>query len=407
MKKSLYPLLVFLTLLAAAFACTFPLGTPRPAGDPVATVVAATMQALTSSSSTGGPPALAGLLPHALYFLNKDGKGFEQVYRLETDGKTVRQMTFEPSAVSSYDVSLLDGSVVYVANNQLLLIDAAGAGRHVLFEGGAVDPANPIENSVNHPVFSPDGEAIAYGHNGLSLYVFSKRASVVVLDKPVTDPSTGATRQGELYWPIKYSPDGSKLLITIAIPNSDGIFAGIYNPASGSLVRLTGGEGARLCCGEQAWSPDGTTLYDANASLGFFSTGLWRVDAASGNVTTLIPSEAGGGNYNLAAEPYLAPDGQLYFFFGTAPAPEDFIDRGPVQMVRSTPDGVTGRTVLRPKSFTALNEALWAPNAGFVITARATTDTIYTGGVIELYYADGTKPMVPLVPFGQQLKWGP
>ena len=401
MNKRLYPFLAFLTLIFTAFACTFPLATPQSSGNPVETVVAATVQAL--------PPTFqaVGLLPHPLYFLNKDGKGFEQVYRLERDGKTVRQMTFEPSAVSSYDVSLSDGSVVYVANNQLLLIDAAGAGRRVLFEGGAVDPNNPIANSVSNPVFSSDGGTIAYGHNGLNLYVLSKSGSTLVLDKLVTDTGTGATRQGELYWPIKYSPDGTKLLITIAIPNSDGISAGIYYPATGSLVRLTGDNGANLCCGEQAWSPDGSVLYDANASLGFFSSGLWRVDAASGNVTTLIPSDAGSGNYNLAAEPYLAPDGQLYFFFATTPAADSFIDRGPVQMVRSAPDGVTGRTVLRPETFAALDEALWAPDASFVITGRAPAETVYSGGVIELYYTDATRGMVPLVPFGQQLKWGP
>ena len=401
MNKRLYPFLAFLTLIFTVFACTFPLATPQSTRNPVETVVAATLQALPPTSQP------VGLLPHPLYFLNKDGKGFEQVYCLESDGKTVRQITFEPSAVSSYDVSLVDGSVVYVANNQLLLIDAAGAGRRVLFEGGAIDPNNPIANSVSNPVFSPDGGTIAYGHNGLNLYVLSKSTSILVLDKPVTDPITGATRQGELYWPTKYSPDGTKLLITIAIPNSDGISAGIYDPATGSLVRLTGDNGANLCCGEQAWSPDGSVLYDANASLGFFSSGLWRIEAASGNVTTLIPSDAGGENYNLAAEPYLAPDGQLYFFFATVPAPDGFIDRGPVQMVHSAPDGVTGRTVLRPETFAALDEALWAPDASFVITARAPAETVYAGGVVELYYTDATKGVVPLVPFGQQLKWGP
>ena len=76
-------------------------------------------------------------------------------------------------------------------------------------------------------------------------------------------------------------------------------------------------------------------------------------------------------------------------------------------MVRSAADGVTGRTVLRPETFETLNEALWAPDASFVITAKAPSDTVYAGGVIELYYTDGTKSMLPLVPFGQQLKWGP
>lgn len=409
MKKGFCPLLVFLTLLAMTFACTLPFVAPQPSGDQVATVVAATLQALTPTLSVGGPPTSTPveLLPHPLYFLNKDGKGFEQVFRLETDGQTVSQITFEPAAVSSYDVSPVGGGIVYVANNQLLLIDAAGAGRRVLVDGGPLDENNPFASSVNDPAYSPDGRIVAYWHKGLNLYAVSTGVSNQVLEKQTTDPISGAPVPAELYLPQKYSPDGSKLLITIAIPNSDGIFAGIYFPASGSLVRLTGGEGAGLCCGEQAWSPDGSALFNASAVLGFFSTGLWRVDVASGNVTTLIPSEAGGGNYNLAAEPYLAPDGQLYFFFGTAPAPDDFIDRGPVQMVRSAPDGVTGRTVLRPETFEGLNEALWAPDASFVILAKAPTDTVYAGGVIELYYADGGQSMIPLLAFGQRLKWGP
>jgi hypothetical protein len=410
MKKSFYPLLAFLTLISTALACTLPFGTQPPSQDQVATVVASTLQALTPTPSVGEPPAptskSAGLLPHSLYFLNKDSTGIAQVYQLEADGKTVRQITFEPSSVGSYDVSQADGSVAYVANNQLLLINADGAGRRVLVDGGPVDENNPFVSSVNEPAFSSDGGTIAYWHKGLNLYAVSTGVNNLVLENTVTDPISGAPVPGELYFPQKYSPDGSKLLITVAIPNSDGISAGIYYPATDSLIRLTG-EGARLCCGEQAWSTDGSALFDANASLGFLSTGLWRVDAASGNVTTLLPAEAGGGNYNFADEPYLAPDGQLYFFFATAPAPDGFADNAPLQMVRSAADGVTGRTVLRPETFETLNAALWAPDASFVITAKAPTDSVYAGGVIELYYTDATKTTISLVPFGQQLKWGP
>ena len=409
MKNRFRPLLVLLILTFSAFACTLPFATPQPSGDQVATVVAATLQALTPTASAGESPtsAPAGLLPHSLYFINNDSAGIAQVYRLEVDGETLRQITFEPSAVDAYDVSPVNGRIAYVANNQLLLIDANGADRRVLVDGGPVNENNPFLSSVHEPAFSPDGGTIAYWHKGLNLYTVLTGVNDLVLENTVTDPISGAPVPGELYFPQIYSPDGTKLLITVAIPNSDGISAGIYYPATDSLVRLTGGEGARLCCGEQAWSPDGSALFDANASLGFLSTGLWRVDAASGNVTTLLPSEAGGGNYNFADDPYLAPDGQLYFFFATAPAPDGFADNAPLQMIRSAADGVTGRTVLRSETFETLNEALWAPDASFVITAKAPSDTIYAGGVIELYYTDGTKSLAPLVPFGQQLKWGP
>ena len=53
-----------------------------------------------------------------------------------------------------------------------------------------------------------------------------------------------------------------------------------------------------------------------------------------------------------------------------------------------------------------MNEALWAPDASFVIVARAPSDSVYAGGVLELYYTDAARSMIPLVPFGQQLKWG-
>jgi len=67
---------------------------------------------------------------------------------------------------------------------------------------------------------------------------------------------------------------------------------------------------------------------------------------------------------------------------------------------------VTGRTVLRPESFKFLNEALWSPDAGFVLTAIADNDSIYAGGQIEIVYID-SRPNVVLIPFAQRLKWGP
>ena len=54
-----------------------------------------------------------------------------------------------------------------------------------------------------------------------------------------------------------------------------------------------------------------------------------------------------------------------------------------------------------------MNEALWAPDASFIIVANAPSDQIYQGGILELYYTDGLESMVSLAPFGQQLKWGP
>jgi len=83
------------------------------------------------------------------------------------------------------------------------------------------------------------------------------------------------------------------------------------------------------------------------------------------------------------------------------------INNPPLQIVRSTADGVTGRTVLRPETFTGLNEALWAPDGSFVITATAPAQGVYQGGIVELYSTDPQKAVIQLSQFGFSLKWEP
>ena len=408
---------IFIALLILAFslsACGLPSGggdsptsatEPPSSGDQVATVVASTMQALTPDSPNPPTPQPAGLLPHSLYFINNDNAGIAQVFRLDADGKTTTQVTFEPSAVGRYDVSRIDGSVVYVSNNQLLLSNADGSGRRVLVDGGPVDPDYRYAEGINNPTFSPDGQTIAFGHRGLVLYAVSTGISNMVLENVAGDIS-GGLGPGQMYVPQRYSPDGTKLLITVAIPNSDGVSSGIYYPAAGLLLPVNGEDGAAVCCGEQGWAWDSSALYAGVSSVGMFGSGLWRVDASSGDMATLLPTES-GGNYNLASEPYLAPDGQLYYFFTNVPATEEFVSRAPLQIVRSAPDGVTGRTVLLPETFQLMNEALWAPDASFVIAAIAPSDQIYSGGTLELFYTHAEAGFLTLAPFGQQLKWGP
>jgi hypothetical protein len=375
--------------------------------DQVATVVASTLQAFTPNSPNpldSPTETPTGLLPHSLYFLNNDSAGVAQVFRLGVDGKSLAQVTFEPTAVSAYDVSFADGSIAYIANNQLLLIQANGLGRRTLVDAGPTDPNNPFITNIRNPVFSPDGQTVAFGYQGLNFYSLVTGASNRVLDDQIDDLGNDLLVVREAYSPEKYSPDGTKLLITLQY--YEGASSAIYYPAANSLVRLTNAEGAFICCGEPEWTPDNSALFVGNPSMGMFSSGLWRVDAANGAVTTLLPGESNGA-FNFADEAFLGPNNELYFFYASLPAPQDFVTRSPLQLVRSAADGVTGRTVLRPENFQLMNEALWAPDASFVVVATAPIDQVYQGGLIELYYTGGDKEMISLLPFGQTLKWGP
>lgn len=407
MHKQFRPLMAFLVLAIALMACALPFGSGAPTASPdaVSTVVALTLQALTpTSDGAGAPEPAAGLLPHSLYYLGTDGAGLTQVFRIERDGTTRSQVTFETVNVLTFGVSPVDGSVAYVIENQLLIVNADGSGRRVLVEGEAIDVNNPFVNRISNPVFSPNGQTLAYSHRGLNLYALSTGVNDLVIENQIDDIGSGLLFPKELYVPEKYSPDGSKLLITLAY--YEGASAAIYYPESRSLVRLNGAEGTFICCGDQSWTEDGSAFYSANPSMGMFSSGMWRVDAASGTVTTLLPGEAGEGMYNIPDEPYLAQDGRLYYFYAQVAAPDGFVNRPPLQIVSSESDGVTGRTLIREDTFEMMNEAIWFPDAIAVIVAIAPNPDVYIGGQAEIVYLDG-RPNVDLTTFAQEMEWGP
>lgn len=409
MKKRTYPLLAFLTLTVVAMACVLPFGrseAPSNNQDQVATVVAMTMQALTPVNNAGPTPEPepAGLLPHSLYYLsNGSGNGgVLQVFRMEKDGKTTHQITSEPTEVGNYGVSPVDGSVAYVVNNQLVIINADGSGRRVLVDGGAVDENNPFVARISHPVFSPDGQTLAYGYQGLNLYSLSTATNNLVIQNQIDDSGGGFLFPKELYFPDKFSPDGRKLLVTLGY--YEGASSAFLDRQSNALTRLSGGEGALICCDQTKWSADSQSIYSANSAMGMFNAGLWRVDAATGDVTTLISSDLTSSVFRYAGDPYLAPDGQLYYFF--LEADMEYNMRTPLKLVRSAPDGVTGRTVVLDEPFDMMNEALWAPDASFVLTADAPIQDVHQGGLVAINYLDG-RPDVWLVDYALQMRWGP
>ena len=408
MKKKTRGTFAFLALLIVTLACANPISGNAPAAANVETVVAATFAALTASAPQASAtplPLTVSVLPHSMYFLNNDGAGLAQVYRLEKDGKSVTQLTFEPAKVEYYDVSWLDGSVAYVSNNQLLTINADGSNRSMIVEGGPRDENNAFLTSITNPVFSPNGETIAFGYKGLNFYSIIAGQYNTVLENDINDLGNGLLVPREMYWPEEYSADGTKLIITLGY--YEGASAAIYYPNGNALVRLSGNEGTAICCGNGEWTADGSAFYSASSTSGMFNAGLWRVDAASGNVTTLLLGSFETNPADVASSPYLAPDGQLYFFHASVPNTEEFINRPPLQLVRSAADGVTNRTVLSPQIFNTLNEALWAPDASFVITASGPIADVYQGGIVELYYTDGQGAMLPLLPFAMDLQWGP
>ena len=360
---------------------------------------------------TSASAAPVELLPHSLYFLSNDDAGLSQLFLIGRDGETKSQLTSEPADVTDYDVSVADGSIAYVSSNQLMLVNADGLSRRVLADGG------PRESSfwITNPVFSPDGSTLAFGHQGVNLYdLAADSAQLAVEDRysTVTLPN-GLLLPFETYEPVRYAPDGTKLLVGVGHPPDSPQTAAIYTPADDALVHLSGGEEGLTCCnffGGAEWSADSSGFYSA-ASI-YDSTyrfgALWRVDGITGVVTTLVPGRSGDGRFNVPIEPYHAPDDRLYFFLGSYDAESGFLDSPVIGLVRSAADGATGRTVLRDENFVLMVEALWAPDASMVVVSSAPSRTWnLDGGVLELYDTEGQRGRVWLAPIGHQMKWGP
>jgi hypothetical protein len=365
------------------------------------------MQALPTKALEPTPGIPMELLPQALYYL--DGS---QVRRMERDGKTNAELTFEPNGVIGFDVSLVDAALAFIADNQLVLVNADGSNRRVLVEGDpARDENDPrvFKDPLSNPVFAPDGGTIAYAHRGLNLYDISTGLSKRLLE----DQRTEMGFPIEIYSPVRYSPDGAKLLVAMGRWEAPPAHA-VYYPETDALVRMANVPDGMGCCSENGgpvWSPDSASFYGVASALQTCCKNgeLWRVDATSGAITgSLIPFFEGDGIVDLLVEVNPAPDGQLYFFFGTYQRDCGFFGPRVLNMVRSAPDGVIDRTVLREENFIMMNDSLWAPDASLVVVSMAPSrDWVQDGGVLELYYTDGQKEPVWLAPFGEQMKWGP
>jgi len=401
-RRVRFVLALFLLAGVGLVACAAP--SSQPSAAPSTTIAPDTAATLCGFATPA--PAAPGLLPAPVYFLGSDS----QIWRLDTDGSTLSQITHETAPVRYFDVSPANGALAYIVSNMLVCADSLGGSRTLLVQGPTLanipdDLRLPVE--MNRLRWSPDGGRIAYGLNGVNVYDLASGASSILLQNdaiPANLATPTTTGQLRLYSPAEWSPDGSRLLVNVSYYPEGGGLA-IFTPGDKSFVPLASPDG--LVCCFAAWSSDSSAIYFANDSIGMVASGLWRADAATGNGVTLIPGEA-SGLISLVAHPYALPDGQLaYFLATTAEFPQTFV---PLTMTRSDADGVSNRTALRADSSLPY-EALWASDgSGAVIVDRVgqivtEQDPYLVYGPFVWLKADGSAPVL-LPAQGFAIRWG-
>lgn len=319
-------------------------GVNKNDNDAIATMVAATLSTIPSATTTPSPTT-PSVLPRSLYYQVLDGNSKGQIYRLSRDGSTTSQITHEPEGVAFFDISLLDGAIVYQSNQQILLADLNGENQRVIVQ----------DQISSAPFWSPDGKNIAYGAKG-SIYLYSTETGTS------TPLIFGNTENGDKYSPRDFSPDGSELIVSIS--GAGPYSTEVYDMASKTFVPIPLQTMNRI-----SWLADSKQIFifssvAAGGKEGIMLPGLWRYNAENGSGGVLVQSgNSGSDDGNDCVEaPMQEPDGHLIYLYGT----EHPCTQPTLFLVRTAQDGVTNRLIIRPETFHAM-DASWTPEKNALV----------------------------------------
>ncbi len=230
---------------------------PGPDGTPV--TLAVDIEVLPSGQT---------ILPQPLYFLYEQS-GTPQIWRMETDARTVTQITNEPQPVITLDVSAT-GKIAYVSQYQIFITDANGQNRQVIANLESDIPVREL-------AWSADGNRLAYPSKGIHVYdMTTGEDKLLIADNDTQAPDLVR------YEPLEWSPDGSKLTATKYLWESLGI------------VVISISDGAVLFDQAQqviTWNLDSQSVYLSSSQYSEWTgieAGLWRAPTTGEAPQSLI-----------------------------------------------------------------------------------------------------------------------
>jgi Tol biopolymer transport system component len=351
---------------------------------------------LALSALLAGCVAVDQPLPASVYYLKGSAEEV-QVWRLETDGITASQVTHEAEGVDDFAVSPADGSLAFVSANQLFLQSPGGRERIRIADGTRVTEVAEdlvIRNAVAAPTVSPDGRTLAYALDGLHLYDIATGEDRHMLVNGGNLLGEPYMLSRENYAPGDWSPDGSRLVLSIGY--ADGATLAVVEPNAGQpFTRM---RSTNPIAGGVSWSSDSRSLYVANPNFGVEWPGLWRYDVVSGHEDPLVTTKPGSSQF--VGWPVEIPSGRLAFFYGDQFSPEKGI---PLRMVKSEADG-SNLVQVRDEEF-SIGDALWSQDGSLALISQ-----FKDGGHAQLLLARPDGSPLGILTEGEwirQLAWGP
>jgi Tol biopolymer transport system component len=322
------------------------------------------------------------------------------VWRLETDGVTLTQITHEQAGVEDFSVSSINGNLALISDNQLFLLDSDGENRRLIADDSQVDKESEdygFRGFIENPVFSPDGQTLAYAFDGLHLYDLATGEDEHVLTNLGNLLGEPFVFVNETYTPGPWSPDGSQLLIVMGY--FEGSTLAVMDTGAELSFRRIYSSGA-VCC-TYHWSADSRYVLVANPYYLVIPPGLWRYDANTGQETVLVTGLNEDSPFHFVGWPFQHISGDLIFFH--AHLKRFSPDKGiPLIMVSSNPDG-SDQTQVRSEEF-RINGALWAEDGSFALILQPDGDSRQ----LILARTDG-RPLQTLIKGRgiRKITWGP
>ncbi len=389
-----------------------PTVTPEAVDTPAPTPSAAPTEA-----PTAAPTAAADILPASLCFISTRNN---QIWRMERDGVTATQITREAFDIDSFDVSPVDGALVYVSNNTLVRSDANGENRVVLVDSPRVDDTDyqaQWERQIRNPRWRPNGQEIFFGQGGLNMITADGRNgphNIAPASAYPVDQSARPNPAPVNYWPYSFSPNGN-FLLAFKHYHPEGFSHVLVRLNSGApLMELTTDYGPSCC--DATWSLDSQFIYLGNASAnthGLDFVGLWKASVDDGIYRPLVrgyPGDmsqppAAGATYTSINYAFEA-NGQLYAFANIRPATdEEMMQPDTLGLARVAGDGTV--TLIGSEKFPTL-ETLGAQDGSGAVLMDI-TEWNYSGrnpfGRLRWLPIDGS-PAVDLVETGWHIRWG-
>jgi WD40 repeat protein len=330
--------------------------------------------------------ALQSALPAPLYYLS-DVSGSAQVWRMESDGVTTSQITFEDYPVTSFDVALGTDHLAFVSNNDLILTDKSGSTRWMI-QDGETFPPNAVEEAQRKAItdihFSPNGWQISYGMNGVHIYSILNDS-----DSQFMENSNVGTDSSVVYRPLMFSPGGNNLYIQIEEGEDLSLMV---------VSSWTGEEYATFddgpCCQPQINANQDAVYFTRLDNWGN-PVGLWLVDIWNDTSEEILPA-TGNQAEQINAFPIQDPFTEDLIFFYADHEKKAGVS---LSMARASDDGVSLLQVIRADSYTNLTDVLWAPDASLALVSEPVSEEITI-----LYVED--RPAIPLGIQGTMMRWG-